>query len=347
MNRRRFIGTVATAGLLRPASAQVAIDVVHPRSSYDVLLHDIEPGHDDFPFEKEASDIAGHLKALMRTQSLPLAADFHGISPFPVGYKARAEGVTVAEYDLADTGFETGLKKWLTALGSPRAVRFFVLADDVVRFEIAAASEYRVGQWKLQWTDGKLTRFSPMEETVVSAPRTLFRDITNHAFQAADSFDRQLAHGVPYWRGHLDAASGIDVHGHNGIAVGDIDGDGWDEVYVCQPGGLPNRLYKNRGDGTFEDITEAAGVGVLDATSCALFGDFRNSGRQDLVVLRPDGPLFFMNEGGNRFTMKPGAFRFRTAPQGSFTGMAAADYDRDGRVDLYLCTYSFFRDGGQ
>ena len=45
--------------------------------------------------------------------------------------------------------------------------------------------------------------------------------------------------------------------------------------------------------------------------------------------------------------MRPGTFRFRTTPQGSFTGIAAADYDRDGRVDLYLCTYSFFRDGGQ
>ena len=135
------------------------------------------------------------------------------------------------------------------------------------------------------------------------------------------------------------------MHGHNGIAVGDIDGDGRDEIYVCQPGGLPNRLYRNRGDGTLEDITDRAGVGVLDTTSSALFVDFRNSGLQDLVVLRPDGPLLFLNQGDSRFRLQPGAFRFRTTPQGSFTGMAAADYDRDGRVDLYLCTYSFFRDG--
>jgi tetratricopeptide (TPR) repeat protein len=64
-------------------------------------------------------------------------------------------------------------------------------------------------------------------------------------------------------------------------------------------------------------------------------------------VLRPDGPLLFINHGGAGFAHQPGAFRFRTTPQGSFTGMAAADYDRDGRVDLYLCTYSFFRDGNQ
>lgn len=72
------------------------------------------------------------------------------------------------------------------------------------------------------------------------------------------------------------------MDGTNGVAVGDIDNDGWDEIYVCQTGGLPNRLYKNRGDATFADVTEKAGVGVLDNTACALFADFRNSGHQDL-----------------------------------------------------------------
>ena len=178
-------------------------------------------------------------------------------------------------------------------------------------------------------------------------PTLLFREITGHAFAGAPSFDQQLRKGIPYWRARLDAASGIDVHGHNGIAVGDIDNDGIDEIYICQPGGLPNRLFRNDGGGRLEDITERAGLAILDPTSSALFLDLRNSGHQDLVVLRPDGPLLFLNDGGGRFTHKPGAFRFRHPPEGSFTGMAAADYDRDGRLDLYLCTYSFFRDGNQ
>ena len=67
----------------------------------------------------------------------------------------------------------------------------------------------------------------------------------------------------------------IDVYGNNGVAAGDFDNDGFDDLYVCQPAGLPNRLYRNRGDGTFEDVTEKAGVGVLDNTACALFADFR------------------------------------------------------------------------
>ena len=108
---------------------------------------------------------------------------------------------------------------------APRALMF--CRDNIVRYEIASDGNYRVGRWSLQWSAGRLTSVSPVEETLVTSPRPLFEDITDRAFRGMDSFDRQLAHGVPYWRRRLDAASGIDVHGHNGIAVGDIDGDGW------------------------------------------------------------------------------------------------------------------------
>ena len=349
MHRRRFIGCVAAASLIRPASADVAVEVVHPRNPYEALLRDIEPGHDEYPFEKEAFEIAARLKRLTETRTLPLAAGLRGVSPFTVRYVSVAEGVSKAESSTVRTGRHRrgGLSKWLDSLGEIRAARFYVLPDERVRFEIASGDQYRVGLWKQKWVAGRIVRFDAVEETVTTAPAPLFRDITGHVFQGVDSFEHQLRRGIPWWRGRLDAASGIDVHGHNGIAAGDIDNDGLDEIYVCQPGGLPNRLYKNHGDGRFEDITETAGVGVLDATSSALFVDFRNSGFQDLVVLRPDGPLLFVNQGGGRFVQKPGAFRFRTPPQGSFTGMSAADFDRNGRVDLYLCTYSFFRDGNQ
>jgi len=86
---------------------------------------------------------------------------------------------------------------------------------------------------------------------------------------------------------------------------------------------------------------------VLDETTCALFADFRNSGRQDAVVLRSSGPLFFLNRGDGTFVEQRDAFQFKTTPQGSFTGMAAADFDRDGRLDLYLCCYIYFQSEDQ
>jgi tetratricopeptide (TPR) repeat protein len=152
---------------------------------------------------------------------------------------------------------------------------------------------------------------------------------------------------VPYWRSCLDSASGIDIYGQNGIAVADIDNDGSDEIYVCQPGGLPNRLYKNTRETGIIDITDQAGVGLLDDSSCALFVDFRNCGLQDLVVLTNDSPLLFLNRGNGTFTFKPYAFRFASKPQGTFSGMAAADYNRDGLVDLYLCCYVYFQSEDQ
>jgi tetratricopeptide (TPR) repeat protein len=141
----------------------------------------------------------------------------------------------------------------------------------------------------------------------------------------------------------LDGACGIDVYGHNGISTGDIDGDGFDDLYVCQPGGLPNRLYRNRGDGTFEDITEAAGVGVIENSTCALIVDVDNDGLQDLIVVKASGPMLFLNQGGGKFRQKANAFLFANQPQGTFTGAAVADYDRDGWLDIYFCLYAFYQ----
>jgi tetratricopeptide (TPR) repeat protein len=323
MNRRRFITAAAASAAAVPFAEGdvVAVEIVRPRNACEALLKNIEPGHDRFPLEAEAAQISAHLKALLKNRTLPLASDFQGVS--------------AAE-----------LRTWIDSLGKVRAARFYVLPGDRVRYEIASDAGYRVGLWKQRWVGGRLAEFAPIAETLSTAPSPLFCDITGHMFRDAPSFRQQLQVGIPAWRARLDSATGIDVHGHNGIAVGDIDADGFDEIYICQPGGLPNRLYKRRVDGTLEDITDAAGVGVLDSTASALFVDFRNIGLQDLVVLRPEGPLLFLNQGGNVFRLKPRAFLFQNQPLGSFTSMCAADYDRDGRVDLYFCSYSLFRDGG-
>ena len=229
--------------------------------------------------------------------------------------------------------------------------RYFPLPNNLVRFEIKrtgkdGAHEYRTGLYKMNWSAGDTTIRGILDEQVASSRAPFFEDVTSSVFANSPSFREQLAYGIPYWRARLDPASGIDVYGMKGIAVGDIDNDGVDEIYVPQPGGLPNRLYKFNGR-TMDDITEHAGVGLLDDTASALFADFRNLGRQDLVTLLPSGPLLLLNDGAGRFTVRTDAFQFAHPPQGSFTGIAAADYDRDGAVDLYLCTYVYFQNEGQ
>jgi tetratricopeptide (TPR) repeat protein len=348
IGRREFLAALACTGI--PAKRLSGANPYPIRfrkpGPYESVLGHVEAGTDEFPFEKQAAEIEQCLVGMLSGRPLPLAIDFEGVSPFPRLYRPIGEGVSRAEF-APDAGFAEGLPQWIRSLGAVRRARFFVLPDHLVRYEIAGHRTYRVGLWKQVWQDGRLRSSHPIGEILTSAPEPMFQDITAHSFGQTPSFHDQLLKGNVFWRSRLDAATGIDIYGNNGVAVGDIDNDGWDEIYVCQQAGLPNRLYKNRGDGTLADITEKAGVGILDETTCALFVDFRNSGCPDLVVLGGAGPLLFINDGEGRFKHQPDAFRFVTQPQGVFTGMAAADYDRDGSVDLYLCTYLFFQSEDQ
>ena len=208
--------------------------------------------------------------------------------------------------------------------------------------------EQRTGEWEILWQRNSSGEWSVSHWSARSELRSRlfgsgFVDVSAAAFAQCDSYHAQLLHGIDYWRTVLDGASGIDIYGNNGLAAGDFDGDGFDDLYICQPAGLPNRLYRNRGDGTFVDVTERAGVGVLDNTSCAIFADLNNNGHQDLIVVLTSGPLLFVNRGDGTFELKPDAFHVARPPQGTFTGAAVADYDRDGLLDVYFCTYSFYQ----
>jgi len=223
----------------------------------------------------------------------------------------------------------------------------------VVRFEFVGAGtsfhrEQRVGHWELHWSLSssghlRLQEWIGLNEERCRASLPVFQDITANAFGGNHCYKSQFIHGTDYWRTILDGASGIDIYGHNGVAVADIDADGLDDLYICQPSGLPNRLFHNLGGGAFEDITESSGVGVLENSACALFADIDNDGRQDLIVVRTTGPLLFLNQGGGKFRLKPDAFQFATPPQGTFTGAAIADYDRDGWLDIYFCLYAYYQ----
>ena len=151
-----------------------------------------------------------------------------------------------------------------------------------------------------------------------------------------------------------------------GVAVGDYDNDGDPDIYVTAYGG--NTLYRNNGDGTFTDVTVEAGVGAGGWSASAAFVDVDHDGRLDLFVTRyldwsfdingfcgdrppghraychPDryrgvASLLYRNEGGARFT-EIGASAGIADATGKALGVAMADFDRDGRIDIFVANDS-------
>jgi len=196
--------------------------------------------------------------------------------------------------------------------------------------------------WRCGWSepeDGppRLARLEVLqhEEVESTGREPLLADCTQALLGAEPCWEQQLLPGLPAWRARLDTRLGLPLLGHAaGIAVGDVDGDGLEDLYLCQPGGLPNKLLLHRPDGTLVDGSAQAGVDFLDFSRSALLLDLDGDGDRDLVVTVVDQLLMLSNDGKGRFWLEA------ALPAPFTTSLAAADFDLDGDLDLYACAYA-------
>ena len=163
---------------------------------------------------------------------------------------------------------------------------------------------------------------------------TLFQDVTASAMSANESYTQQVLPGINDWTKRLGREF-LGQFGHHGLAVADINQDGLDDLYVCDAGGLPNRLYLQNVDGTIRDASEGSGVDFLEESFGALLIDLDNDGDQDLVVACESQIQIAENDGQGRFQLKRGF----PAETDSYS-ISAADYDKDSKLDIYLCGYN-------
>jgi len=141
----------------------------------------------------------------------------------------------------------------------------------------------------------------------------------------------------------------------SGVALGDVDGDGWADVYLVDvagtldtlgggrtsaaaDGGGRCRLFRNRGDGTFEDVTDASGTGLRVMGMAALFVDVDGDSDLDLLVSAYGECQLLVNDGTGHFEDRSDAAGV-SGHDGFWAGMASGDYDLDGDVDVYVTGY--------
>ena len=148
----------------------------------------------------------------------------------------------------------------------------------------------------------------------------------------APTLDPKLAHIMPQV-----ASMGAAV------SVGDFDADGHPDLYVTNSReGSANRLFRNRGDGTFEDVAARLNVADLNhpetgVSMGSVWGDYDNDGFEDLLIYRWGRAELFHNDGGRGFTSATDAANL---PRWANINTAVwLDYDRDGLIDIFMGGY--------
>ncbi|HWN95696.1 MAG TPA: CRTAC1 family protein [Methylomirabilota bacterium] len=237
---------------------------------------------------------------------------------------------------------------------------------DPYRFEanggFEALAKMKSGEWraldgkmKLSWERAKPTTGAPVPDwritgwkteqmQYIASPTRLFVETLDTAMRGsaeAAKLRRSLHYEatVKHYRDGMKALphpyfAPISANQKEGLAVADVDGDGFDDIYITVRLGA-NMLLRNNRDGTFTEEAALRGLALPGHTTCSLFADFDNDGDLDVMLGRTLLKSTYLENRGGRFFQYPIP---KFMPM-AVISMAAADYNKDGLLDVYLCTY--------
>ncbi|MSR63652.1 MAG: hypothetical protein EXS08_14565 [Planctomycetes bacterium] len=358
-------------GLLSPSQAAPTPVGVQGQSAPQIFslpqaVAAIDPRRAGWPSEAFALAAERQLKTLARALERPsaeaealldgvFAADFAGRGPGPLAEAFAGASLRIARAAADGTAPALARADFLACLWAPLPgelrAEFQVLRLETragewlseVHVECAARALQSASTWECRWREDPEHPDAPRlsavavlahEEVRWKADSTQrFADCSAAVFGPNPAWSEQLVPELEAWRARLDARLGLPLLGlAAGIAIADVDGDGLEDVYLCQPGGLANKLFLHRADGTLLDRSAAAGVDFLDVSRAALLLDFDGDGDRDLITSAAGRLLLLANDGAARFWLQ-GALN---APDA--TSLAAADVDLDGDLDLYVCS---------
>ncbi|MGI9240982.1 MAG: FG-GAP repeat domain-containing protein [Verrucomicrobiales bacterium] len=207
-------------------------------------------------------------------------------------------------------------------------------ADQEVAWRLGEDGEWEIAAWKMEkMVANRMPRLMFSDRLDEALPKEADRQRARHSVHQ-EELVKYYHSGKKRARSHDFAP--IAMNQKPAVSVVDVDGDGFDDLYVMVRMGK-NLLLRNRGDGTFEEIAADKELALDGNSTCGLFADFDNDGDPDLMLGRSVERFQYFENTGVWFSeiKDPWAQGLPSLA----VSMSAADFNGDGLLDVYICTY--------